>query len=486
MLYLLVLLGLFLSQANSVYAQDYVLSDSLWKASKTITPNWTQLGYNDSLWDTSVSPSRGTCSYKFDPTHFTLPMWGPSPKSKGSMYFRRKIAISKPIESALLDVWFDDDGDVYVNNELVVKDASRHLEKEKTRVDVTRRLHKGDNLIAIKGEDVIGGCQWVQFVLTIAYKDGTVLNVPLFKQADRLWADQIYDHAPENELDCGSSIGQCGCSLTSLAMLLRYYGVLTLPSGEAIDPGTLNTYFNSDAQCSISGCVSRGYAYGGIRWNALNQLSKEANEVFGTPKVQLHSVEVFNQDVVRADIEGGNPIIMKAAQFSHWFVAKGFTNETFMINDPAFRDETLNTPRYANTAASIRRYKVVNSDFSLIEVFAKLPAKLLVTDMYGRQTGIDKQGVIIQEIPNSYYGLEEDVSSDELSSSGVMWLYIPQPENGVYTISTPEGIEAAVYAADKDAHEQIFTTEKTVHLYYDHDSADKTEKGVEGLAACGI
>lgn len=393
-------------------------------------------------------------------------MWGPSPKVKESRYFRRKFYLEKIPKSALLSVSFDDDGEVYVNGEAVVIDHSKHLETEPTVVDIKARLLKGNNIIAVKGEDSVGGCQWIQLKVDIEHDVGTQLDVPLFKQTDAQWSSEAYDHAVEADLDCGTTVGQCGCAMTSIAMVLKYHGVDRLPTGEELTPETLNNYFIKDEICGVGGCASKGYAYGAVRWNATNSLTKEAFDLFGSPKVQFVGGGGFDEEVVRRDILQGNPVILKTPNISHWIVAKGFTEDTFNIHDPAFSRTTLDDPAYGNAASVIRRYKKVNSDFSLIEAFVKTPGNILITDMYGRRAGWDlESGQVVEEIPGSSYVFEPDVSLDINSSSGVMWLLIQLPEEGAYMIQSTA--DAIVYISSKDAQEDMLRVADNTNIYYD-------------------
>src|ERR1035437_9476577 len=85
--------------------------------------------------------------------------------------------------------------------------------------------------------------------------------VPLMKQGiypfndgNPPWEGLTYDSAASQTLGCGTTITQCGCALTSVAMVLASYGVNEGPDGvggfEATNPSTLNSYFLSNRQCT--------------------------------------------------------------------------------------------------------------------------------------------------------------------------------------------------------------------------------------------
>jgi hypothetical protein len=74
----------------------------------------------------------------------------------------------------------------------------------------------------------------------------TPIPVPLFKQGifpyndnSPSWEGQEFDHANAGQFSCGKTMAQCGCATTSVAMLLKYYGINKFPTGDILDPGSL-------------------------------------------------------------------------------------------------------------------------------------------------------------------------------------------------------------------------------------------------------
>lgn len=272
-----------------------------------------------------------------------------------------------------------------------------------------------------------------------------ILDVPLIKQTDRLWAHESYDHADKQYLNCGKTIADCGCALTSLSMLLNFHGVTKSPEGKPTSPVTLNEYFNKNAQCVSSGCVSQGYAFGNVIWSAADRYSAAANKNFGTQKiVSLNDVKSTEWDpgIVSDDIKNQQPVIAKVQSNEHWALITGIDQDTFVINDPRNAINRLREKPYGNKAFSIRRFKKTASDFSSLEFTTKHPGKITVTDPTGH---------VDENIPNSHF------SSSLLSSSNNTFT-VGTPVAGEYIISLSSDssdIPLAVHASDTSGALQI-------------------------------
>lgn len=435
-------------------ADVVVSSDASWLVTAYSQNGWMNPAFDDSRWSVSRAPTRGRCDYYADPIFFTLPMWSYGPVEKGETYFRKKFTLEKEVLSARLRAGFDDDGDVYINGTRVLSERSGKTEKSYMAVDVSKELHKGENTIALYAVDSFGGCQWAQVDLDVVYDSALRLDVPLLKQTDPLWGDHVYDHSVENPLTCGQTIGDCGCAMTSLAMLLQYYGVDRSPDGQHTNPDTLNKYFTEGSTCSEIGCASKGYVFGAVRWNAVNTYSKEANGLFGSPKVQFLSIGKFSKKGVIADIQRNRPVILKAPHTSHWFIAYGFRGDDVLIHDPFFKREVLSDPAYMGESGAQVQFEKVQSDFSLIEVFSKKKSSVLIVDIYGRRAGVDVDGKTIKEIPNS----SVDVLTAPLTTATdapILWIYIQRPASGAYFVTSGESF---MYTSTIDAHEKIFSS----------------------------
>lgn len=306
-----------------------------------------------------------------------------------------------------------------------------------------------------------------------------ILNVPLIKQTDLQWKDVSYDHASVQNLNCGKTIADCGCALTSLAMILNFHGVTKSPEGKPTNPATLNEYFNKNTQCVSSGCVSQGYAFGNVIWNAADRYSAEAFKKFGTQKIVSFNdapSTLWDNKLVADDIKNNQPVIARVQKNEHWAVITGTDQDTFVINDPRNDVNRLNQKPYLNTAYNIRRFKKTSSDFSSLEFTTKYPGTIEVTDPKGR---------INVGIPNT------NVSSSILSSSNNT-VTIGTPLEGEYRVvlsSSTSTVPLAVHASDSVGSVKIKVFEQTnpymesvryeyKFIYNPHPAHDQLKLGV--------
>lgn len=151
----------------------YVVSDNTWKYNYSFISGWLSKNFDDSTWLTTVAPSSGLCPGGIDPIlpigritdNGALPMWTQSPIEFSTVYFRKEFKLNHPTKG-FVRVLFDDDGEVYVNGNLVLVSNNGFVEGVQY-VDVSQYLVNGLNIVSLKGTDVVGGCQSVQFELTI-------------------------------------------------------------------------------------------------------------------------------------------------------------------------------------------------------------------------------------------------------------------------------------------------------------------------------
>ena len=466
---LVVAFGLVQSAVAADTGITVVESGRDWKFSRQLETGWTSIGFVDSHWGQTVSPSHGLCNPTPNSGDFASPMWAPNPVERETVYFRKKFILGGIPETATIKANFDDDGDVYVNGYLLWMDRSGRVNPIPFQSEISQYLHEGANVIALMAIDSLGGCQAAVATLevNVSFGETVVLDVPLIKQNNLAWANLEYDNASRQTLTCGTTLAQCGCVATSLSMLLQSYGITRDSAGNLTTPVTLNNYLNQDSQCGNQGCVSLGYAYGSVRWSALNNYSKAAHDVFGSPKIIFQGIEYYDEEIVKADLRAGNPVVIKSAQpeEEHWFLATGIKNDQIVINDPFYNRTLLSDAPYNNTAEKMGRFIKTNSDFSLIEIMAPESSEILVTDQQGRKTGLDpKVNQIIEDIPNSSYQLEESVTNPLLSqpsvtpassrSQGIRRLMIAQPQQSAYKVEVVSGkgdFSFAVYGADRDA-----------------------------------
>lgn len=298
-----------------------------------------------------------------------------------------------------------------------------------------------------------------------------VLNVPLFKQGvapyndnNPSWERLEYDDGKSQSLWCGTTMAQCGCATTSIAMVLGFYGVIKDPDGNPTTPATVNNYFKQGSKCGAGGCISLGYRYGLVRWGAAADYSAAVNKRFGTQKIAFNGRGTYDADTVRQDINNDRPVILENVAQTHWSAATGIAGHTFTINDPFYSRTRLDDPAYGNDAKTMVRYIKTSSDFSSIEVAALAPAQILVTDQSGRRIGFDPStGTIVEEIPNSTYvfqhALADDTDEQKTSpplDAGINIVELSIPQANTYTIEVVSQASQlysfAVYGSDRDAN----------------------------------
>ncbi|MFN3301627.1 MAG: right-handed parallel beta-helix repeat-containing protein, partial [Patescibacteria group bacterium] len=82
-----------------------------------------------------------------------------------------------------------------------------------------------------------------------------VSNYPS-RQATESWFDLDYAHG--KKYSCGSKIYQCGCAITSIVMIARYYGI-TEAQGKDVNPKEINEWLRNEPG---------GYQNGNVNWLA--------------------------------------------------------------------------------------------------------------------------------------------------------------------------------------------------------------------------
>lgn len=248
------------------------------------------------------------------------------------------------------------------------------------------------------------------------------LNVPLLKQTDARWGAQIYDSAdiwnPQND-----TISSWGCAITSVAMVLNYYGIHNLPDGTPLDPGTLNTWLKSR---------SDGYVDGGIiNWTAIQTLAKLAKDSGYNPGFAYDSLEFqwtgHDTSLLTNDLNNGHPDILEEEKPQHFIVATGVNDSTFDINDPYNNYESLDD--YGNTFKGMRRYIPAYSDLSYLQFVVNQDVNVKLTDDNGNVVGEEH----IEE------PLEADGYPGQTSGVPLKIVLLPKPNTGIYhlTLTSP-------------------------------------------------
>lgn len=292
--------------------------------------------------------------------------------------------------------------------------------------------------------------------------DFVMKAVPLYTQVkspypprteEEEWAGK--DYAKGSKYTCGSTIAKCGCAITSMIMIGRFYNIDTGIDDSNTDPKNINDWLNSN----------KGYSGPNLYWSKaieyLGYIDKETKKKM----VRLsfdHFGAPFSSPLIDAYLKNGKPIVAKSNLYGHYFVVDGKIKvnkiDTYSVKDPHwYNTKTLNDTK--NIAKKAQNYKNVFTKanlFSYLETPKKIaasmrihlasPAELIVTDPKGRRLGKDPvNNIVYNEIPDSSYTAESDIisSDDPLNEiHETKNIYIPNPIDGLYdiqVIGTGEG-----------------------------------------------
>ena len=265
------------------------------------------------------------------------------------------------------------------------------------------------------------------------------------------WALTDYAEGTAGNYECGSTVADCGCAITSAVMLLRYYGITKGADGRDVTPGNINAWLKAH----------QGYIEGNIKWPKVWEYSAHPQNAVW---LQFDGSVNF-KDTATLDeyVQALKPAILYNRSFGHFLAADGKLNTTHTINDPAF----YSTKYLADAGASsfIRNY---NNHFDGLRLFSTStaevagiylslgsPAELLVTDPNSRRTGKDPvTGIVYNEIPDGSYfqeGLSNDMVETSTPLKEVKHLWIPQPVSGQYSIKVM-GTGSGGYSFDSLAY----------------------------------
>lgn len=188
---------------------------------------------------------------------------------------------------------------------------------------------------------------------------GTQLNVPIFKQTDLKWLHEEYDQA--TKWSDAPTIGRWGCAMTSMAMIMRHYGMATLPSGDELTPSTLNAWLKNQPDGYIGS--------GALNWQAVTRLSRQISEKLGTPKLEYRRREA-SLELAKSEIQSSRPVVLEVP--GHFLVGDGISLEgDISIKDPAYRYTQF--AQHKKELMSVRTLQPSFTDLSYL-VFATTPS----------------------------------------------------------------------------------------------------------------
>ncbi len=250
-------------------------------------------------------------------------------------------------------------------------------------------------------------------VTSIAKETGTHLNVPLLKQSDPAWKNDVYDHA--TSWTQNPTLNRWGCALTSMAMIMQHYGLSVLPDGQLLNPSTLNQWLKTQAD---------GYlGQGNLNWVAVTRLTRLINEKLGTPKLEYRRLNGSSLETAKAEIEASKPVILEIA--GHFLVGDGVTSNgsDVEIKDPAYDFDRFS--QHQATLLSTRTFQPSYTDLSYL-VMAYQPG-LNVSIMNGDNQPITSLETFTESLNDPTPGSTETSPTTALVN-------IAQPVEGTYKV----------------------------------------------------
>lgn len=138
------------------------------------------------------------------------------------------------------------------------------------------------------------------------------IPVPFFMQVDKRWKD-------DRMFPSWTTLEKSGCLVTSISMVLKYYGVNT-------NPKEFNDYLSKN----------RGYdSEGGlVSWTMPATYSQGKVQFIGRPEFPSGQ-NASSSQLLKKEIDAGYPVIVRVrANYDHWVVVTGRKGNRFFINDP--------------------------------------------------------------------------------------------------------------------------------------------------------
>lgn len=248
------------------------------------------------------------------------------------------------------------------------------------------------------------------------------LDVPFYSQNDPAWGAEIYDHA-QNWYPTNPTIDRWGCAMTSMAMVLNYWGIDVTPNNNPLNPYYLNQWLKSDklTDQTLFGNEPGYTKDGGISWVASLQLAR-----FFKPEMDM---KITSADMNYANanfmsfknhIQTGIPEILWVKGHdgfwngftTHWVVGKGFNDDYTFINDPEDLYATIptNFPVYKRVVF-YNNPSLLNK--GMIQLYSNSNVYILIVDSNGNKLGRDQNGTLYEQIANAYFNEGETGAGTE-------------------------------------------------------------------------
>ena len=239
---------------------------------------------------------------------------------------------------------------------------------------------------------------------------------PYFAQKDPLWRDIEYDSASE-WAPGRIGIGRWGCAITSVAMILKNYGIKD-PSGAEATPEKLNEWLLGETD----GYVRNGH----LNWLAITRYAKESFNA-GQSTTKLEFTRTSELPVTLPAIIG---------EPGHFVVAHASSSADLSINDP--NDETRTTKLKTDPIVSSNIYTASSTDLSYFLFVTDPGMSLTLTDAGG--------GNILLNWISEY--LNDDGGG--AASDAVRMAMVRKPASGGYRLQTTGPGKLEIYLYDEN------------------------------------
>ncbi len=232
------------------------------------------------------------------------------------------------------------------------------------------------------------------------------------------WASDLYNGG--NGGWCGSTVGECGCVLTSLVMAGRDADITTDVLGADVNPGNFNEYLQS-----VDGYTSNG----ALRWLAAGAYFSEFQSD-GTLASRLNAVPVrpgsqpamsFIDDSLS---EEGSVVL--AYQDGHYVWLADKTDSKYTVLDPWWYNTLTADDVKTATSTYVRDYNNAFTDARVLNIsesaeslsgtsieahLTSATAELLFENIAGDQVGYDA-GQVVVDLEQASYGDIEIIALD--------------------------------------------------------------------------
>ncbi len=236
------------------------------------------------------------------------------------------------------------------------------------------------------------------------------LPVPLITQIDTNWAQYIYDSA--KDWSSNPTIGRWGCALSSMVMILHYYGIDRLPNGQLITPYTLNIWLSAQPD----GYVGQGL----VNWIAITRLTSQVSSALDTPKLEF-KWQPYSFETVRTNLMASKPLIVELT--NHFVAARGFsTTGEVVIADPGFVINQLSN--HPQQPLSLRTFQPSHTDLSYIMIVSPPEISIVLTD---------EKRIVPSSLTTHTEHLTDFISGQKAAES--QFTLLPKPQGDSYIIS---------------------------------------------------